>query len=394
MFRYLPALSVGPSTNSLKKNPKSRFYNKNESYFHYPFVLFSAGHLFDKKSFNEPNGFKNVIDFQVKHNDYSSILMGDSGGYQIATGKIKNTIENRNKIFKWLENNTNVAVNLDIPPYVSNTSSSTGKFDESLEQSYSNFKYFNEAQCGKTRFLNVLQGRTIDHLEKWYDKIKDFEFGGWSIGSVSLNPIMMLQSLFFLYMKGEFNKPNNRIFHILGTSKIESFVYLSFFSKLMESHGYDGLITSDSSSPNIMAAYGGYYTSIDLKTSNTVSFSNKHKYNPGAPLPCGCEVCRTITMDEIGKWDSDAYTYMVLHNVNLFKMGIDKINAIMNIKDADFVYECFSSKVSKGLRVIKQAFDSSNPISYLHMNSNAFAVEKEHSNLLDLFGEENGKESK
>ena len=45
-----------------------------------------------------------------------------------------------------------------------------------------NFKYFNENQSGKTKFLNVLQGEDDTTYKEWYDAVKGFDFQGWSIG--------------------------------------------------------------------------------------------------------------------------------------------------------------------------------------------------------------------
>src|ERR1035437_5263630 len=101
--KYLPAIS-GFMTTHLGKDladetfiPKNRVPEKFEhgiqglnhldpenSYYHYPYSLFSAGHAerkLDKCNAREP---------MIHNRDREkTILIGDSGGYQIATGVIK-----------------------------------------------------------------------------------------------------------------------------------------------------------------------------------------------------------------------------------------------------------------------------------------------------------------
>ncbi len=100
--KYLPAIS-GFYTTHLGKDlanpdfiPKSRVPEKFEhgiqglnfldpvnSYFHYGFGLYSAGHAerkLDRCDSREP---------MIHNRDKDTVLIGDSGGYQIATGVIK-----------------------------------------------------------------------------------------------------------------------------------------------------------------------------------------------------------------------------------------------------------------------------------------------------------------
>ena len=115
-----------------------------------------------KENFNEDMGL-----------EYAQVV-GDSGGYQIASGAWKwddkKKDELRKKVFTWLEHNSDIGMNLDLPPMLK----LDGKFNYCLEESYENFKYFNEHQTGKTRFLNILQGMTEEQYKIWYKKMKDF----------------------------------------------------------------------------------------------------------------------------------------------------------------------------------------------------------------------------
>ena len=83
--------------------------------------------------------------------DDGVLVFGDSGGFQIATGALKWDKTIRERIFHWLEANSDVAANLDIPP----RAKYENRFAESMEISFDNFKWFEKHQSGKTKFLNV-----------------------------------------------------------------------------------------------------------------------------------------------------------------------------------------------------------------------------------------------
>ena len=131
--------------------------------FRYKNFLITAGHLYKKPNARADMGLEDTF------------VIGDSGGFQIATGALEWNKDIRSKIFNWLENNSDIAVNLDIPP----RSTYEGKFNECLDISYDNFKWFNENQSGKTKFLGVIQGyNQFDQYETWYHKVKGFDFNG------------------------------------------------------------------------------------------------------------------------------------------------------------------------------------------------------------------------
>ena len=149
-FLYFPSFSAGEFGHGLLKNHKFRgeqtvrFYSDEfPEQFRTKQFLITAGANFRRPTFREDMGF-------TKDN----LLLGDSGGYQIASGALKWKPELKPQIFEWLENNTDWAVNLDIPPRLK----MQGKFGECMDISMENFKYFYENQSGKTKFLGVVQG--------------------------------------------------------------------------------------------------------------------------------------------------------------------------------------------------------------------------------------------
>ena len=174
-FKYFPSFSVGAFGDGLRKNFKFedgfpiRFYSDEfPAKFRHNEFLLSAGHL--------------VRSYPDCYNDMGftkdNLIMGDSGGYQICSGAMTWKPEMKQSVFEWLERNSDVAMNLDIPPRLKYD----GKFDECLQLSKENFKYFADNQTGKTDYMNVIQGADEFEFKRWYDEVKQFPFQGWAIG--------------------------------------------------------------------------------------------------------------------------------------------------------------------------------------------------------------------
>ena len=109
-FIYYPSLSAGSMVSAFKKNMKfkdgttCRFFSKEypEKWRH-PYFLITAGHHFKKMDFRDQIGLDDEV-----------LVFGDSGGFQIATGALKWDGTIRERIFEWLEHNSDVAANLDL----------------------------------------------------------------------------------------------------------------------------------------------------------------------------------------------------------------------------------------------------------------------------------------
>jgi len=111
-------------------------------YPEYPYFLISAGHNY--KDYN----LRQKLNLQ-----HDTLVIGDSGGYQISTNQLKWDNNLTKQIFNWLEHNCDIAINLDIPL------KDTSDFNINLNKSLINFEYFNNNQTGKIKYLNVLHVR-------------------------------------------------------------------------------------------------------------------------------------------------------------------------------------------------------------------------------------------
>lgn len=361
---YYPSFSSGNSRDWLLKNfpidsnLTGRFYDpkfKDVSGFYHPYFLLSAGHCYKHKELRKNMGLED------------SLVFGDSGGYQIATGAIKWDFKMRDQIFEWLENNSDVAMNIDFPPFPG--SLYEHKFDEALKISKDNFQHFEKNQSGKTKFLNVLQTRLMDsETLTWYDNVKDFNFKGWGIGGCRTLSKMMYQTALFLDQK-IWENPNNEILHYLGITDIKSMIYLSILQKeYNKKFGQNKVVVSvDSSSPHLATIYGGWYLGLNIKTLslNSLSLAKKNSYDPMTKLPCfeECPVCKGKNMEKLEEFKTlNSYLYMTCHNLCIFLKIIKQVTNIFKYDDI-IIKDLLSKDVYESYCSIQEMFNSDNPMA-------------------------------
>lgn len=340
-FLYFPSFSAGNVALAMKKRQKLRnglnmsFYSEEfPKEFRHPLYLTSAGHYYKQPNHISDFGFAEIPDMK---------LLGDSGGYQICTGAIKWDEKLVPTIFEWLENNSHIAMNLDIPP----RHKYAGKFAEALEVSKKNFKYFHSKQTGKTQFLNVLQGDNESTYQLWYDSVKSFEFNGWGIGG-GAGSIHRMMSAFKTLLSGkEQYKTSNLYWHILGTSKVIDFFILSQLQKSLNDIGSHIQVTTDSSTPSRAVVYGLYYHDVNFKnasfsslhipkeraennksvTKNTANnISSQESLLPNL-IPFDNLLEGGYTYEDLRDWTIEGYAAVVLHNFMFFKDVMHKINS-------------------------------------------------------------------
>ena len=334
-FIYFPSFSAGAMGSSLAKNVKLkndlsiRFYSDEfpEKYRHTD-ILITAGHHFKK------DDYKNDLGLTDKN-----LVMGDSGGYQIASGAIKWDMSIRERIFKWLEHNSDIAMNLDIPPKIKYE----GMYEECLKISKDNFKYFADNQSGNTDFLNVVQGTNDLEYINWYNEMKDYPFQGWAVGGGGRNVFTFMSGVMSLLQGGEHLKDTNKYFHILGISKIKDFLMLNQLQKSLNEIGSDIVVTTDSSSPDRAVVFGSYYHSYDFKKAvfrsiNVPKYDDSFKDQVFKHLPVSTEFDReylreALTWDDTIEWKGQCTMAIRLHNFMVFKEAIEKAEYYVHCHD-------------------------------------------------------------
>ena len=388
-FIYFPSFSAGEYGDKLKKDFRfrngmtCRFYSEEmEEKYRHPQVLITAGAHFKTDGYRDKLGL-------TKDN----LVMGDSGGYQIASGAMKWDIKHRDRIFKWLEENTDIAMNLDIPPRLKYQ----GQYGECLEISKENFKYFSDNQTGATQFMNVIQGDDEHTYMNWYNEVKDFDFLGWGIGGCGGSLYRFMSGVLALINGKEHLKDSTKVIHILGTSKIRDFLMLKQLSKSIGDVGSKAIITTDSSSPDRAVVFGTFYTGFSMKrgTFESVGFPNaKHNgdiINDFNNLPVKSwprltdfddKLAETVDWTDVANWNPDCTIGMRMHNFYLFKDAIQQVEHY--IDGHNYILEQVVDKDTYTvLMSIDEMVKSDKPIQvfekYKHLYKKLSNTKKEHS---------------
>lgn len=372
-----------------------RFYEDHFGEWAHKYFLLSAGSIYKKKNIRKELEMEDCLVF------------GDSGGFQIATGALKWDVSLREDIFNWLENNSDVAMNIDIPPVSKNYS-----FSDCIRITVDNMKWFEEHQTGKTEFLNVIQCQTIPQMEEWFDAVKGFkEFKGWGAGNVSCTQNFI--HLIYLFLKnGVFEDKNFKWFHFLGkTSPLHYILYSVLQKKLNQYYPYVQ-VTTDSSTPAMQAVFGNWYHSVNYrhKTFAGLYYGNKGKTNyiDDAPLPCSinCPMCKEIKFKNIADDGGAARFYIAYHNLFLMNKALKDINILSK---AHFtIYDGLIPKADYDvLKIINNLFDFyfTDKIkfeTYYHSNRSfldkfSIGYEVDNRELVDdseIFGHESEDEAK
>lgn len=361
---FFPSLSSGNSCGWLKNNRyikpglSSRFYEKGypEELYH-PYFLLSAGHRYREDNIRTDMGLNDAF------------VIGDSGGFQIATGAIKWKSELRVQIFNWLENNSDIAMNIDIPT----RGIYANHFNEALNLSLENFKYFNEHQTGKTKYLNVLQGmcESKEMGDIWYNAVKDFNFHGWAFGGVKTVDAI-LYTISYLLQNKELDKLHNKYLHYLGATSVTHIILLTILQKVFNKRFNNRYqLCTDSSSPNLATIFGTYYTGVNWNSMslNSIKIGKKHNLNLDAKIPCSinCKICNGIKFEDINKFDEYHYMILTHHNMAIYKNIFDFVDKIFDSND-EIIQDFLTPEFYKVYQSIQLLFESDDPMMVYNNN--------------------------
>ena len=366
-FIYFPSFSAGEMGSNFVKDHRFRndmtirFYSEEypEEFQHNQLLITAGAHMSSKD-------YKNKMGLTDRN-----LVMGDSGGFQFASGALKWDLKYRDKIFDWFSENTDIAMNLDLPPRLKNE----GKFRECLDVSLDNFKYFQEKQDGSTKFLNVVQGDDEHTYTHWYNQVKDFDFNGWGIGGAGGSLYRFMSGVHSLLQGNEHLNPRNEYFHILGTSKIRDFLMLIQLQKSLEDIGSKIVVTTDSSSPDRAVVFGTYYTRFSIKkgTFESINFPNE-KHNPDIidwfretpnqdwpRMTAFDDVLKgLVSWKDVADWNTQCTMGMRLHNFYVFKDAIRMITDL--IYGHDYILkQSVDAEVYKILKSIDEMVKSDSP---------------------------------
>jgi hypothetical protein len=389
---YLPAISSFYSTYVAKQRleefvPKDRipagfdrgiegmnFLNPEQGYFTYKYALYSAGHA--QLDLNKSMTQESMIQQRDRAN---TMILGDSGGYQIGKGVLKFDWLNfdgpaanktRQSILEWLELTADWSMMLDVPTWACDHihSPKTGlkSFDDCLDKTKFNNEYFLKNRLGQTKFLNVLQGGDWDTAEKWYQGVKEFSdpavWGdkaaeGWAMGGANMCKMDITLKRLMTLRDDNLIKGKNWM-HFLGTAQLDWSCYLTSIQRQIRKHiNEDFTLSFDCASPFIATAHGLVYTNA-VHTNKRWSVimdkapDNKALSKSDIPFPFESEFGSRLTMGDIcwyapgmlnkikkeGKtsWDSFAYALMMGHNVECHIKAVQRAQQLMDIETTKY----------------------------------------------------------
>jgi len=236
--------------------------------FHIPATLYSVGQF----SFNQME--KPPACMVTRRDKPKTLILGDSGGYQILKGKLDVQSDNeREKIFNWLEVNTDFAMTLDVPTAYAED---YGEFKKCLTKTKKHLKYWNKRYPngqGQGNFLLVLQGGEEAWITEWDDYVTNDSYSGYAVaGKKKKSLYVVLKRLLKLYHQSKLGK---KLFwvHFLGVSDLTTACLLTAMrDEIRELLGDDGFhISLDASNPFLMAGrYNEIYTGYEIKRSGLV----------------------------------------------------------------------------------------------------------------------------
>ena len=341
---YLPAISSFYSTYVAKQRleefvSKDRipqgfdrgiegmnFLNPEQGYFYYKYALYSAGHaqLDLEKSMDQES--------MIQQRDRSkTMILGDSGGYQIGKGVLKfdwlnfegvEATKTRQKILEWLELTADWSMMLDVPTWACDHihSPKTGlkTFEDCLDKTRFNNDYFLQNRLGQTKWLNVLQGSDWDTAEKWYNGVKEFsdpkgkyagrEAEGWAFGGANMCKMdITLKRL--ITMRDEGMLTGKNWIHFLGTAQLDWSCYLTQIQRQIRKHINPELtISFDCASPFIATAHGLVYTNAQHTNKRWSVIMDKAPDNKllsesEVPYPFESEFASRLLMGDIAYYD-------------------------------------------------------------------------------------------
>lgn len=266
------------------------FLSENTPFFYYPAGLYSAGHAgLNAKAAYDSEGMIH------KRDRKNTVIIGDSGGFQVATGVLKWPWEQgdmdektwiskkddvRLKILRWLEDTADYSQVLDFPTSshmkfekdpVTGQSLHPGlrSFGDCLKGSLENYDFFiKNRREGMTKFMNALQGNNQEEGDIWWEAVKDLPFETWSFANVQASNMAINLRRLIVMRDGKYLDGRDWI-HYLGTGKIRAACAITQIQRALRKHVNPELTLSfDAASPFVMTAKGQLYKDYDLKPSN------------------------------------------------------------------------------------------------------------------------------
>lgn len=342
---------LDPETPNFKQSPRWFTKESNPSFYE-PRILVSGPH----------NRNKDVrTDISVGED---TIVFGDSGGFQLATGKISPKEWTCETSLSWLEKNANIFPILDWPIGGLNKEL-TGKvtFNDAVAHTREAAKYFHDKRTRDDRtIMNVLSASRASHMQPWYDEVKEYKLDGWAFGAHYNHLKTILEGIMFLVNNDEFNSDVARPLHVFGTTSMGVIPYIVYAQHLLNEKNINIQLSFDSSSASAMVNYGNYIQFCTPTAMTNTGVSNKYdwtKLTPNSRFGCSCPICRDVDdmkflMSEEGK----GQFYMIIATHNYYQMLQYKrtFDGIVSLNCQE-VNDSLPLELKENFKIMKKAFD-------------------------------------
>jgi hypothetical protein len=352
--------------------------NPQRGLFPYRWSLYSAGHA--NLDLAKPDPKEDM----VRNRDANTIMLADSGGFQIAKGvwpgrwadfTDKKAEAQREKVLKWQMGIATHGMTMDIPTWTyldpeASVLCGIHSYDDAVNATRYNNEYWMANRWGETKILNVLQGSNHSEADHWYDLMKHYcdpakyknHFNGWGMGGQNMCDVhLVLKRLVHLIHDGLLQPGVHDWMHFLGTSKLEWAVLLTDIQRAVRRYANPNFtISFDCASPFLATANGQIYHSIYTNnrskwsyqmspTADDKKYATDNRSFRDAVIQDGIhaefedspisqrlkirDVCvyRPGDLNKIGKegrtsWDSFSYALMMGHNVWMHIEAVQRAN--------------------------------------------------------------------
>ncbi|WP_203072737.1 hypothetical protein [Falsiroseomonas ponticola] len=423
---YLPALQSGSAQRLLSDRKALRakdfpkwlhvkdlnWLDPGNRYWHYRWCLASAGHMIDARDRNA-----------IAHRHPDTVIMGDSGGYQIATGALRDMAaatelrkqpdavmelwrasDVRDRIISWLDAHCTVAATIDMPIWVRHAKHESSPFHyfseaQLIQATVENLEYIQRHRDKQTgcKFLNVLQGfsptgdlrESIESEDRWFDAVKAYPFEGWAFGSDvgwrgGLYRVM--RRLLVLRDAGLLNPPRSW-FHMLGLSQPVWAVCLTAMQRgIRATVNPEFRISFDSASPYLMAGKYNQYSIMpqfgdDLRNwaIRSVALPSDYAVANAAttqPFPGSSPIATRLTLQDMNPRKGDRFVARAIddltaevlnnHNVYVYVKAMIAANEAVFSAQADADHE-----LVRAARMIEEIMTSPDGLQKLEQQAQA-----------------------